>query len=65
MQATDPLSASWRKSSWCAHGECIEVATIVDRGVAVRDSKRNGGGPALVFSPAQWQFFIKDVRADK
>jgi Domain of unknown function (DUF397) len=65
MHPIDPLGAGWRRSSRCAHGECIEVGTLATRRVAVRDSKRNGSGPALVFTPAQWQFFIKDVKADK
>ena len=60
--AMEPLSAPWRKSSRCNHGECIEVASLGIRRVAVRDSKDNVGGPRLVFAPAEWQSFVEDIK---
>jgi hypothetical protein len=67
MRSIDPsamelLSAPWRKSSRCNHGECIEVASLGIQRVAVRDSKDNAGGPKLVFAPAEWQSFVKDIK---
>lgn len=58
----DLLSAPWRKSSRCNHGECIEVASLGIQRVAVRDSKDNADGPKLVFAPAAWQSFVKDLK---
>jgi hypothetical protein len=60
--AMDLLSAPWRKSSRCNHGECIEVASLGIQRVAVRDSKDNADGPKLVFAPAAWQSFVKDLK---
>ncbi|MGP0022818.1 MAG: DUF397 domain-containing protein [Streptosporangiaceae bacterium] len=58
----EPLSAPWRKSSRCNHGECIEVASLGIRRVAVRDSTDNAGGPQLAFAPAEWQSFVEDLK---
>ncbi|MER6580679.1 DUF397 domain-containing protein [Nonomuraea sp. NPDC001023] len=50
--------AQWRKSSASADtGQCVEVATNLPGIVAVRDSK-NPQGPALIFTPAEWQAFL-------
>lgn len=62
MQAIDPLGAGWRKSSWCAHGECIEVGTAEKNRVAVRDSARGTSGPSLVFTPEQWRSFVGGIK---
>ncbi len=55
-------SAPWRKSSRCNHGECIEVASLRIQRVAVRDSKDNADGPKLVFAPAEWQSFVREIK---
>nr|WP_324194085.1 DUF397 domain-containing protein [Nocardia blacklockiae] len=53
--------ARWFKSSRSAGGqECVEVA-FADDVVGVRDSK-NPTGPALVFTPAEWDAFTAGVR---
>jgi hypothetical protein len=50
----------WRKSSYSGtNGNCVEVAWPGAR-VGVRDSK-NATGPALEFSPVQWQVFLGGV----
>ena len=48
----------WRKSSYTSSngGTCVEVG-VGPQVVAVRDSK-DPGGPALVFSAAEWGVFI-------
>jgi Domain of unknown function (DUF397) len=64
MNGEDLSDARWRKSSFSgpATSNCVEVADL-DRGqVAVRDSK-DRSGPALVFTPAEWDAFLKGVRA--
>jgi hypothetical protein len=55
-------SAAWRKSSYSgANGSCVEVAPLADDQIAVRDSK-DRGGPALVFTAAQWRTFAQGIK---
>jgi hypothetical protein len=53
----DLTQARWRKSSRStgAGGNCVEVA-FLEGAVAVRDSK-DPDGPALVFTPSEWDAF--------
>ena len=52
----------WRISSHSGtNGNCVEVAALPSRHVALRDSKHRDGA-VLVFSPAGWQAFMEDVR---
>jgi hypothetical protein len=57
-------SAQWRKSSYSGSngGGCVEVARNLPGIVAVRDSK-DPHGPALVFTPEDWQAFTARVQA--
>jgi hypothetical protein len=59
----DLSRADWRKSTFSnGHGgNCVEVATNLPGIVAVRDSK-DPNGPALTFTPAEWQAFISNLR---
>jgi Domain of unknown function (DUF397) len=62
-----PDAASWRKSSRCAHGDCVEVgsrpvAAVSAATVAVRDTKHHGAGPSLVFTPDAWRSFVAGVK---
>jgi hypothetical protein len=52
----------WRKSSYSSSSgdNCVEVAGLPGT-VAVRDSK-DPSGPALAFTPADWQAFTRRVR---
>jgi hypothetical protein len=54
---------NWRKSSYSSGngGECIEVASP-EGAVAVRDTKRDGTGPVLRFTPAAWRRFADQVK---
>jgi hypothetical protein len=64
----DLTGAAWRKSSFSGGngGACVEVAVVPgategsDRVVALRDSK-DPGGPALIFTPAEWHAFAAGV----
>ncbi|MFI5066113.1 MAG: DUF397 domain-containing protein [Streptosporangiales bacterium] len=60
----DVTSAQWRTSSYSSGngGQCVEVARNLPGAVAVRDSK-DRGGPALIFTPAQWRAFTATLRA--
>ncbi|MGV9662285.1 DUF397 domain-containing protein [Nocardia niigatensis] len=59
---TDDLSAAeWFKSSYSGDkADCVETAHLRDGSVGVRDSK-NASGPALVFTPKQWDAFVAGV----
>ena len=52
----------WIKSSLSfSNGNCVEVASLPDDGVGVRDSK-DSSGPVLRFTPAEWDAFVGGVR---
>jgi Domain of unknown function (DUF397) len=54
---------NWRKSSHSGGngGSCIEVADQAAR-VLVRDTKQDGTGPVLRFSPAAWRKLVAQVK---
>ncbi|MFE3797231.1 DUF397 domain-containing protein [Nocardia tengchongensis] len=59
---------NWFKSTYSqAQGECVEVAFLDSGRVGVRDSK-NPTGPALTFTPGEWDAFtlgVKDGEFDR
>jgi hypothetical protein len=59
-RAGDLDHALWRTSTYSNNGACVEVAYIDGR-AAVRDSK-DRQGPVLVFTPTEWEAFVKGVR---
>ncbi|MBF6176788.1 DUF397 domain-containing protein [Nocardia blacklockiae] len=61
----DLTGAKWFKSSRSGGAkECVEVAFLAGGLVGVRDSK-NPAGPALVFTPSEWDSFTTDLRGDR
>ncbi|WP_067680211.1 DUF397 domain-containing protein [Nocardia miyunensis] len=60
----DNLSeALWFKSSYSGpERDCVETAFLAGDMVGVRDSK-NPTGPALIFSPTEWDAFTAKVQA--
>jgi hypothetical protein len=61
MAALDLTPAAWFKSTRSSgNGNCVEVA-ILDRGVAVRDTK-DRSGPVLLFTPAEWDSFVAGAK---
>jgi hypothetical protein len=59
----DNVDPCWRKSSYSGNGggDCVEVAGQASR-VLVRDTKQDGAGPALRFTPAAWRRFAGQVK---
>ncbi|MBF6440071.1 DUF397 domain-containing protein [Nocardia cyriacigeorgica] len=56
-------AANWFKSTKSAGGQdCVEVAHLERGRVGVRDSK-NPTGPALVFTPSEWDTFLNRTRS--
>jgi Domain of unknown function (DUF397) len=61
VRATLPHTAAWRKSSYSnPSGNCVEAAGLAG-GVALRDS-RSPAGPALVFTSATWDTFVRGMK---
>jgi hypothetical protein len=49
---------SWIKSSFSfSNSNCVEVASLPNGGVGVRDSK-DPSGPVLRFTPGEWHAFL-------
>lgn len=60
MSSIGPRVLSWRKSSLCASGECVEVASWHNRVLV-----RNSGAPDVILevSRSDWRAFLSDVAA--
>lgn len=57
---------NWRKSTLSSGGDnCVEVAFAADGTIGVRDSKQQGLGPVLEFTPGEWEAFLGGVRGDE
>ncbi|WP_329405840.1 DUF397 domain-containing protein [Nocardia vinacea] len=58
---TELPKVNWFKSSHSSgQTECVEVAWLAAGSVGVRDSK-NPTGPALTFTPGEWDAFTAGV----
>ena len=58
----DPVVAAWQKSGFCnGASSCVEVASLANGNVALRDGKEQDG-PVLVFTPSEWAAFIAGAR---
>jgi hypothetical protein len=52
----------WVKSTLSfSNGNCVEVASLPDGGIGVRNS-RDSGGLVLQFTPDEWHAFLGGVR---
>ncbi|TMQ91625.1 DUF397 domain-containing protein [Actinomadura soli] len=63
MTSTQSPIAHWRKSSYSGGGgsSCVEIATLANRLVGVRDSK-DPDGPTLSFAPTAWTSLLTDIK---
>jgi len=52
---------SWRKASFCASGECVEVAELNGM-IVMRDSKQPRGC-MLRYTSMEWRSFVCGVKA--
>ncbi|MDF5756469.1 DUF397 domain-containing protein [Spongiactinospora sp. TRM90649] len=59
----DVSNAQWVKSSYSGSngGNCVEV-TAATGVIAVRDSK-DPDGPKLLFTPAEWNTFLHNLKS--
>ncbi len=60
-EAGRPVQLAWRKASFCASGECVEVAQR-DGAVILRDSVQPSGR-LLRYTGEQWRSFVRSVKA--
>jgi hypothetical protein len=55
--------SGWHKSTLSSgDGNCVEVGIGDDGVIGVRDTKQQGEGPILVFTPDEWHAFLGGVR---
>jgi hypothetical protein len=60
--ANEAFPPIWRKASFCASGECVEVAQRDDL-IIVRNSAQPHGS-MLRCTAGQWRSFISNVKAE-
>jgi hypothetical protein len=64
MQVNQLPAVTFRRSSFCASGVCVEVAGLPGGDVVVRDSKdTRDNAPVLQFTTAEWTAFLRGVGA--
>ncbi|MFI5778345.1 DUF397 domain-containing protein [Nocardia sp. NPDC051570] len=63
---TNLSGTEWFKSSYSGEGgnDCVEIAWLASGYVGIRDSK-NPEGPALVFTPTEWDTFTTTIQSSK
>jgi hypothetical protein len=53
---------TFRRSSFCADGTCVEVSPLDNGAIALRDAK-DLSAPEHVFTRAEWIAFVRGVKA--
>jgi|HubBroStandDraft_1064217.scaffolds.fasta_scaffold87469_2 hypothetical protein len=61
-EAERPAQLAWRKASFCASGECVEVAQHDDV-IILRDSTQPYG-IMLHCAVDEWRSFLRNIKAD-
>jgi hypothetical protein len=57
-QARDTVATTWRKSSECVNGECVEIA----HGPGTVLLRRSGVPGVLTFTASEWAVFARALR---
>ena len=57
------LPPAWRRASFCASGECVEVAQQ-DSVIILRDSTQPHGS-MLRYAAGDWGSFVRDIKSGK
>lgn len=57
-----PEDGTYRRSTYCSGGTCVEVAALTDGFIAVRDSK-DLSRPEHRYTPDEWVAFVRGVKA--
>lgn len=57
------MATTFRISSFCDAGGCVEIGQSSDGTVLVRDSKDSARTVALAFTVEEWAAFVKGVKA--
>ena len=57
-----PVKPFFRKSRFCASGECVEVAQRGDQ-IILRDSARPDDGGLLHYGVEEWRSFVRNIKA--
>lgn len=60
MAAENGWNMTWRRSSCCYSGACVEV-TVSDARLGIRDNARPDD--ILVLSPEQWSALLLNIKA--
>jgi hypothetical protein len=60
-EAGQSIELAWRKASFCASGECVEVAQRDDV-IMLRDSTLPHG-PMLSYAVSDWRRFVRTIKA--
>lgn len=64
MRHEDERAVSFRRSSACNGGMCVEVALSVGDNILVRDAKDGApDAPVLRFTKDEWEAFVVGVHA--
>jgi hypothetical protein len=62
MPASDLPDVTWQKSRYSnSQGTCVELAALPGGGIALRNS-RHPHGPALIYTPAEIDAFIRGAK---
>lgn len=56
------INNQWRKSSYSALQDCVEVRQLEDKNVELRDSKAPEDG-TITFSDSEWSAFLSGIKA--
>lgn len=63
MTSEGAVQAAFRRSSFCAAGECIEVAQR-NGVITLRDSTQPQGS-VLNYAPQDWRSFVRRIKAER